>query len=208
MKLFRWIPISMGLAGVLASAISNTAHAGLVSWGPKLGGNLSTLAFEDDSTSTVLAPGYGMSWSAGVSLDVGIGPISIMIDALYQNRKVGFTIPNFGESSISTNYLHVPVQARLSTGLIFFTGGMYYSHRIGAPTVTGVGASAVPIDDDSLSGSDFGAVAGVGLTLPMPALTPMIEARFNWGLSDLKNPAVEEFSMKSRSIEVLAGVLF
>lgn len=189
-------------SAALSLGLSSPAHA-LVSFGIKGGMSLAKTA----SDSAISAATFGTGYAAGFSLDVGMAPISFLIDALYTQRK--FTLPTSG---YSYDVIHIPVQAKLHLmPLLFVSGGGYYDMVIGS-TVKNYNSSGTYTGTSAFSSNtqkfDYGAVLGLGASLPLGVSSLTIEARYNYGLVNLvKNPSAGEYN-KNRYADLLIGFTF
>ena len=170
-------------------AISTPASA-LVGMGIKAG-----VGFSSVSTNPSADNDSGRGIVGGVSMDIGLGLVSFVVDALYAKRGFGD-----GAGSVSLNTLHLPAQVKFSLlpGL-FTSAGAYYS--------TGIG------DTDGYTGgglktTDYGAVVGVGAALPLGVTTASLELRYNIGLANIKANAAGDTSIKNRIVDVLVGLRF
>jgi hypothetical protein len=181
------------VALALAAAVPTVAGAvpGLT-LGVKGGMALSTTS-EDGASN-------GTGWLAGLGADFGMGPLGVMIDLLYGQRAYGFP----GSTEVKLTQLFVPIQARYSIiPMLHLSAGGYFSTGFGNVKGSVLG---VPFDQPystfGISKSDFGATAGLGLSLPLGVTTLSLEARYNLGLKDTGG------GTKIRSIDLLAGVTF
>jgi hypothetical protein len=200
---------ALALIGVLSA---NPAQA-LMSLGVKGGINLSSVAATNSAGNSVSSYStQGMGYEGGLGVDIGLGPIGVLVDVLYTKRTVGFgtgTIPALTGSDLSFNSLLVPVQARFAIiPLLSLTGGLYYSMILGDGTLTTSSGTESTVTFSDNAKSDFGLVGGVGVSLPLGVTTLTLEARYLYGLKNTADAPTGDESSKHRVIDVLAGVTF
>jgi hypothetical protein len=187
----------------------------MVSFAVKGGASLSTAAIKDSGGDSIDGLSYGMGYMGGVGLDVGMGPIGIMADFLYAKRTIKFELDTpIGtiEGSQAITQLFIPVQAKFSIiPMLFVSGGGYYSMGLGEIKTfdkDGDETSSESYKDAGTSSSDYGLVAGLGVALPLMATTLTLEARYNYGLSNMDSDPSGDAGTFGRSIDILAGVTF
>jgi len=196
----------------LIGAFSANSAQALVSVGIKGGINLNSISQTNSAGASVSNYAeQGMGYEGGLGVDIGMGPIGVLVDVLYAHRSVGFgsgaTLLNGAE--VSFNSLLVPVQARFSIiPMLSLTGGLYYSMVLGDGTLTTASGAESTIEFADSAKSDFGAVAGVGVSLPLGVTTLTLEARYLYGLKNTADAPTGDEASKNRAIEVLAGFTF
>ena len=179
------------------SLLALPARADLVSYGVKAGLGIYAPTLSGSTTSA----GNGMIFGGGV--DVGLGPISVLADLLYAQRTVSLPL----DTSQTLNFLQLPVQAELSLGLMHFSGGLYYALGLGSVSNSVLGtASSKTYAEVGLNRSDMGGVIGVGVGIPAGLFSVSLDLRYNMGFTNLST--VAGVSYKTRSFDVLAGVMF
>lgn len=192
--------LKIGSILCLGAMLSAPAHA-LVGFGIKGGVNLNNASYSVGGTAVDNSFKSGMGFMGGLGIEAGMGPIGLLVDVLYAQRKYVFGSA-FGSSAdgyITAPSIYIPVQAKFSLMPMFaFTAGGYYSLAIGkSKTYSAAGNELTSEDGDP----DFGAVAGISLNLAMLS----IEARYNLGL---KNQDTDPDSLKLNSIDLLIGYMF
>jgi hypothetical protein len=166
------------------------AHA-LVNFGLKGGVGLTNVVTSPTSNSG----DSGKGAIGGISLDLGMSPVSFVADVLYAKRTYGT-----GSSAYILDTIHVPVQLKFSLlPALFTTAGGYYAMGVGdTDSFTNLG----------LKTTDLGAVVGIGAALPLGALTITAEARYNIGLTNIIENPVGSLSIKNRHLDILIGLRF
>jgi hypothetical protein len=200
---------ALALIGIFSA---NPAQA-LVSFGVKGGINLSSVAQTNSAGTSVSSyTTQGMGYEGGLGVDIGLGPIGVLVDVLYAHRSVGFgsgAIAALNGSDLSFNSLLVPVQARFSIiPMLSLTGGLYYSMIMGDGTLTSSSGTETTLTFADSAKKDFGLVGGVGVSLPLGVTTLTLEARYLYGLKNTADAPTGDESSKYRAIDVLAGVTF
>lgn len=188
--------VKLALAGIVAAPTAAFAIPGL-STGIKGG-----LTY---STADQIGYSYGQAWMLGIGADFGAGPIGVMADVFYAKRQVKELVTNY----INFTQIFVPVQLRYSIiPMLYVTGGLYYSMGLGQID-SGSGSTPSPAQSyeaSSVSKTDFGAAAGVGVSIPAGFGSVLLETRLNYGLKNTSTAV--GFTLKTRSVDVVAGVLF
>ena len=200
---------ALALIGIFSA---NPAQA-LVSFGLKGGINLNTIAATNAAGNSVSSyTTQGMGYEGGLGVDIGLGPIGVLVDVLYAHRSVGFgsgAIALVTGSDLSYNSLLVPVQARFSIiPMLSLTGGGFYSMVLGDGTLTSAAGTDTTFVFADSAKSDFGLVGGLSISLPLGVTTLTLEARYLYGLKNTEDAPTGDESSKSRAIDVLAGVTF
>jgi hypothetical protein len=191
---------------VIALAAPKT-HAG---FGVKAGYGVSVPSIE---VLGVAVPGLTSKggFLAGLTYEIGMGPLSVFVDALYAQRILGFT-----GASQTFNYLELPVMANLTLGFLRINGGAYYAMSLGK-IKTCLGATCQSHEynvsflefgdsDVTYKKGDYGVVAGIGLTVPTPGISVSMDLRYRMGFQDISN--VAGVSTKWKGFDVIAGVVF
>jgi hypothetical protein len=203
MKKIRILTLVASAAFVFAS---QTASA-LVTFGVK-GGMGVSLDRTDVPGGSI--PAY--FFMGGASAEFGLGPVGLLTEAFYSMNKTRIGVADT-YAEIGTNSILVPVQIKVSMmGVLSFTGGAYWNYGIGDVTsrlvVAGTEAANTSSSYDSLgyNRSSFGAIAGLGLGLPLGVTTLTAEARLRYGLTDLDSSST--VSVKTMAVDLLVGFTF
>jgi len=196
--------IALGLGVLLFSAPN--AHA-LLGFGLKGGMGLSKLSYQLNGNSIATNTSFQTGFLLGGSATFDVGPVGVMADILWARR--GFDSLD-GTQQARGNYLHIPVQAKLSIiPMLFVSGGMYYSRALGdtlsLSDSNGNALGNTTYAGAALSKNDFGLVAGLGVSVPAGVTSITAEIRFNFGLSDL-NTGLN--SSRANHLDFLVGATF
>jgi hypothetical protein len=192
----RYFSLSTVLA-VTALSLSQHVEAGLINTVVRGGGNIFIPSYEGQNGSA------GKGIVGGLGVEVGVGPASVIADVLYAKRVVEY--PSIYTETLT--YIHVPVQAQLSLGLFHFSGGLYFAKGLGKVSrkIGSAAATEVTYAEAGLDGSDFGAVAGFGVGIPLGITSISADVRYNLGMKDVLTNAL---SKKNRSIDLLVSLTF
>lgn len=191
--------LKLGGVFYLGFLFSSSAHA-LISFGLKGGINLNTYSAKQGGTA-LNDYTYGLGYMGGLSMETGLGPISVGLDALFAKRNIAIksTVPSVGGGKVELTTLHIPVLAKFSLmPLMNLQAGGYYSHPLDKIKVSNASGTTSSKSDGK---SDYGIVAGLGVSLAILS----IEARYNFGL---KNQSDDPKNSKSRAIDILLGFMF
>lgn len=189
-----------GTVFCLGALLSSQSHA-LVGFGLKGGINLYSASVTQNTVAVPNAFTSSMGFMGGLGVDIGMGPISLMIDALYTQRKLTYGIGSTSPAAYQTSTsLNIPVQVRVSIiPMLGLTAGGYYELPLGKIK----GFTALGVADGEADGvSDYGVVGGLIVNLAMISL----ETRYSMGLKDQIDTA--DGAMKTRSIDLLVGYNF
>lgn len=189
--------MSAGLIFLAQAGVTSVSQAGLLNTTVRGGIGI----FAPSIAGMTVSAGKGVV--GGVGLEAGLGPISVIADVLYAKRTVELPL----SISQTMTYLHIPVQAQLSTGLFHISGGLYYAQAIGELSRTVGGVTSSPTYASlALSKADTGAVAGIGVGIPLGVTTISADIRYNLGMKNISSDAAVE--SKNRSIDLLVGATF
>ncbi|MEO5667037.1 MAG: outer membrane beta-barrel protein [Bdellovibrionota bacterium] len=213
MKSFKSTFIKTSLVAVVGILSASPAHA-LVGFSLKAGTNLNSFSGSNSSGNSIANySNVGMGYMGGLGVDIGVGPIGVLVDVLYAARAYKFGIGadvSLINHTLKLPSIYIPIQARFSIiPLLSLTGGVYYSMLLSdSGNVYDSSGTKTGTVDMSGHKNDFGAVAGLGVNLPLGVTTLSLEARYNYGFTNLAaNPTGDE-SMKNRAIDVLVGMTF
>jgi|GEM_PF-1691516 len=200
--------LSVSLFTVMSTSL---AHA-LVDISAKGGLSLSSQAASNSGgTSINDYSSAGIGYLGGLGVDIGLGPVGVLVDVLYARRSYEFGAGSLlNNSSIKVSSLHLPVQARFSIiPMLSLTAGVYYAMVLGdGGRYNSSGDKVGTVAFSGAAASDFGLVGGVGVALPLAVTTLSLEARYNYGLKNTSDSPVGDASTKNRSIDLLVGVTF
>lgn len=191
MKNFKRIIVAaMALAGV---SYGVSAHAGV---GVIAGGTFSSPSFSNPDADINTKTGFigGLVFESTSSEMLGFEG-----DVLYQVQKYSVNgIEN------SQNGFQVPLMLRFNFLPIFNIGlGGFATYHIGDVSVNG---NDISYADARLKRWDFGAVGSVRLAIPIGSLNFFIDGRYLLGLTNNRENPVGDESVKSRTIQAMAGL--
>jgi len=185
-----------------AALLGSTSHAvGLISYRINAGAGYGNEA-GTNAAGTAVTSSYKLSYFGGVGLDIGAGPLGVIVDALYAMR----TLDVDNDTILDMTRLEFPVVARFSTGMISFMAGGYWAMVLGDPTVSVAGATAVATT--LMSTSDYGAVAGISFGIPAGLAKLKFDLRYNFGLANLIATPATDQKETYRSIDLMASLNF
>lgn len=144
-----------------------------------------------------------LGFGFGVGAEFSLAPtVGLSLEAIYEMHKA-----ESAGTTIGTTSLVFPLAARIWLSPMFnLLAGGYYSMAMGDITVENSGVSAsFPYSTFGAKKSDYGAVAGLGLSFPGGFF---FDARYYLGLADLNDPAVAGSTTKSSNIQGLIGMRF
>lgn len=200
---------AMVLCLVLGSAAAARAEG--PTFGVKGGVNFANVNVSGDGSADVnFDRRTGGVGGVFVLFPVGTGPASLQIEGLFSQKGAKVDEDGFA-GKLKLNYFDIPVLLRLSSGSTSSTsfhvfGGPSVGFRLGAHAtddLTEDGSGSQDISDD-VERIDFGVVAGVGVQSGRFS----VDARQQWGLSNIvKNPDEGE-KFKTRTFSVMVGVRF
>lgn len=128
---------------------------------------------------------------AGVLWEEQLIPL-LRIQSGLKYIKNGWSYDNTGANGKERavlNYLMVPVAARLKIGPLYAIGGVYGAYRAGSKYKYKNGDEE-KISTDEIKRWDFGANLGLGFQVAMIG----IEARYNWGFTDMTPTAGDYYN--------------
>jgi hypothetical protein len=131
-------------------------------------------------------------WGGGASLEFSLGTrTALELGATWIGRRLSDTTVSPALNS-TYSFLQVPVLLRLSLAPFLSLGvGGYYGNAVGSIHTDGAGATAY--QDAGLRRSDYGLVGSFRcLIRPGKTLSPFLEGRYSYGLSDsLDHPVAD-----------------
>lgn len=198
----RIVNLFMGASMVTTALVSTSVFAGV---GLRAGYNYDfpTVKFND-----VSAPGLSKNsgFHLGGTFEQSLGPVFVSVDALYAQRSLGFTILNVTASS-KFKFVEVPVLVGIDFAMLRLFAGGYYSMGLGSvENCIDATCTTETYEDSGYEKSDFGYIAGVGISLPTPGIGITLDLRYKAGLKNFS--ALANTEAKWRSIDVVAGVVF
>ncbi len=186
--------------------LSQGAHA-LMTFSLKGGIGVNKLSSTDVGGTSLTGESFGIGYQGGLGLEIGAGIVSIGADILFAQRGDFQVI-----QSREWKTILVPVQAKFALIPLLNIGlGGYFSTGIGSVTsknALGVETGSASFDAASLSKSDYGAVASVGLSLPLGVTTLSVEGRYLYGLKNILANATGDASTKMSAFDMLVGFTF
>ncbi len=154
----------------------------------------------------------GLGYAGGASVGFGLGPVGLLVDALYLANETKFGVDDDNYISMKTKSLHIPVQVSFSLmPMLSITGGMYYNMALGQIAQTTVTAgsesnSDLDYEDADAKKSSYGIVGGLAMGLPLGVTKLSLELRATYGLSNLSETS--GVTIKNFGAMFLAGVVF
>jgi hypothetical protein len=164
-----------------------------LSFGAKAGLGLGKLSVENISSD------FKTNYLLGVGTDIGLGPVGVLADVLYAQRN--FDAGN--QVSWGIKRLEIPVQARMSMGLVRAQAGLYWAKVLGDIKQTSAAGveSSVTQANAGIDGTDTGLIIGVGAKFAVVS----VEARYLFGL---KNISSTTGTSRTSSFDLVLGVWF
>ena len=205
---------------ILASLfVFGATHAQTVlTFGPKVGVNLSTLTGKSDFTDKKLLTGF----NAGLVLNVGINEIFSVQPELFfsqQGYKISATILDAPATITQTlNYINLPVLAKASFGERNIRGyvnlGPYLGYMVGGHETIDIQGNKESERTDfdkhtELNRLDFGIAAGIGALYRTGHGDVILDVRYNAGLTPVSEDVVLEAGRDTNSVlGISVGYLF
>jgi len=190
MKYLNRILMMMAVIGLTGAS----AHAG---WGILGGATLSHPSMN---------PSFNLSSKAavtgGLAFESSIAPgLGLEADVLYQTQKVealGVTQTRKG--------INVPVMLRFHLlPLVSLGVGGYFTNGIGDIDNNGTSGS---YDASGMKKTDAGAIGSLRIAIPAGLASVVLDGRYQYGLSNQIKNTAGNASIKTRNIQVLAGLMF
>ncbi len=181
-----------------------------VNFGVIGGLNLANLSVDPDagvdiSNRTAFGIGGILSFGVGETLALQLEPMFLQKGAKLKLSDQGFTL----EAEIKVSYIEVPAMLKFAFG-----SGDTKPYVMAGPTV-GYLLSAKVKDDmeeqdikDDVKNIDFGLAFGGGVSLPMGNNTFFVEGRYSLGLSDINDDSSDDTEIKTKGIQIMAGITF
>ncbi len=178
-------------------------------FGVKVGLNFANFSWDipDESFETVSAIKFGVG---GILLYPLSELLHIQVELMYLQKGAKLDVSEeFKVAKWKYAYLSVPVLGRYNLGSgdasNYVVAGPEFGYLLSAEEETSEGSKDVK---DELKSIEFGMGVGVGVSINMGS-TPMFgEVRYSMGLSDLYDSSDDDFSVKSRGIQLFVGVMF
>jgi hypothetical protein len=172
---------------LFSGMITSTFAQSPVSFGLKGGVNLANLNGDNFSDADVRS---GLNIGVVLEFSLPLSPIGIE-SGLYYSQK-GASNEDLGvTSTLKTDYLEVPVLAKLSFGppgpiKPHLLAGPYLGFLLNSEAVEESGGASSTIDfKDSTNDVDFGLTGGIGLDVNMGLATLSLQARYSLGLTEV-----------------------
>ena len=164
-------------------------------------------------------PRVGLLGGAGVGYDFGTG-FAVLAEVILA-RKGAYSDIVLDNTPIrirfDLTYIEVPLlaQYRFDTGGYvhpkFFAGPMFALKQNSRVKLRALGSDLTQDEeDDSIEGTDFGAVVGAGVEVEVGDQRLSFEARASFGMADITRPDPDRGnpSLRNRGIEILVGFVF
>jgi len=148
----------------------------------------------------------------GAYFSLGLGPVAVQPEVLY--APFGARMEEGADwMEYRMDYLQVPVLLKLTVmpGPIspVVYAGPYGAYLLSAKGVAEIGGERTEEDfKDELKSTDYGLVFGGGVDFKMAVVKISVEIRYNLGLANLDKEPEPGFSVKNRSVMILAGIGF
>ncbi|NCN40287.1 PorT family protein [bacterium] len=179
----------------------------LLSTSLKGGIGLNKMSSTDSGGNSIAGSSFGIGYQGGLGLEFSLGVASVAADVLFAQRGSFNTLTTSKWKTIL-----VPVQAKFSLIPLLSLGlGGYFSTALGdisTESNLGVSTGTTTFAAANLSKSDFGAVASVGISLPLGVTTLSVEGRYLYGMKNLQTNATGDASTKMSAFDMLVGVTF
>lgn len=196
--------------------------------GVKAGVNFTNMVFEESETDIEdLARNGATNYSIGVEFILPIGDVfALQPELLYAKKGAESTYTVLGQSfstSLSYNYIDIPLMLRLSLGNTHGEGlGVYINAgAYGAYAISGKSTSSSPLlttetdltfdEIDDQKRIDYGFVGGGGITLG----NLFFELRYQHGINNLldddannNNDSIKFSKLQHRGIGLNVGIIF
>lgn len=200
---------SAGIVLALLLVCGGTAFAQQpAAFGVKAGANFADLNFEGEGGDVNLDRRTGFVGGLFVVVPTN-RRLALQTEALFSQKGAKSEEGDFS-SSITLNYLEVPVLARFSSpatdGASFHVfAGPSLGFRLSAKTKTEFDGEDEEEDiDDEVKRFDLGLAIGAGLEFGRF----VVDGRYTWGLTDLNKEEEEDVKIKNRVFSVMAGIRF
>lgn len=147
---------------------------------------------------------FGVGGFIGINLNEFL---SIQLEPLFMQKGGLYTEPSTPDMQIKSNHIDVPLILKAGIGekiQPYILGGVYLSFVLDASLETELaGLSLVGDLTEILNRTEFGALIGVGISMPVWYGLLLIEGRYALGLSNLNKGG--ELNLKSGNL-VVAGI--
>lgn len=185
MRMIR--PASLAVMGMVFG-LALPAQAGVRF---SLFGDLDSSSYSTGGSSSAGEPGFG----GGLGLEIPLGAMTgLELGGVLLNRR----------NQIDASWVQIPVLYRLWLGEVLTLGvGGYYARGIGSATAGGVSESFASA---GYTVDDFGLMGAVGLNIPLPSFSLMVEGRYGFGVYNVS--AIQGTSATFNDFEILAGIRF
>jgi opacity protein-like surface antigen len=137
------------------------------------------------------------------------GGFGIQVEPMYIQNGAKATVGGI-ESKIKANYIDIPAMLMYT----FATGQGQVEPYIMAGPVLGIKLSAKVTDGtevdikDFIKSTNFGGTFGAGVKIPVGMNRIFIEGRYTIGFSDINNGYAPGYTIKTKGIQILAGITF
>lgn len=196
----KWFPaLVLALFAVTASPAWAQGGGGVL-----IGANFATIEFSGSDENWDRRT--GLVGGAFVTLPLS-SSFSVQPEVLY-SQKGAKAKEGGDEITLELDYLDIPVLARVTaggpTGLVLF-GGPSFGFKVRARSKLDVGGTKEDTDIGSdVETFDLGLVVGAGLQ----SRSILVDARYQWGLSNINKDEFDATEVKNRVFSVLLGFRF
>ncbi len=202
--------VLVSLAVLLAfAALPQTAAAGI-----GIKGGFSLARFSASTTEPMpISFVNNAGVVAGVSADLGFGPLSIQPEILYARMGAKAQVESV-EIKYLLDYIQVPVLLKLRVVQAGPVRPVICAGGYGSWMIKGQGSSTNGVDSESediteyMNRFDYGFVGGAGVEFKLPGVRLSVEGRYNFGLANVLKDPENGSVLKNRTLMALIGVGF
>ena len=168
--------------------------------------NRANLSFDETDLSSRTAFGFGgvLDYGLGESIALHFEPVFLQKGAEAKEED-GFD----SEFTFKLTYLEVPVMLKYAFGTNdtkpYVIAGPTIGFNLSAKATAG--SEEQDLKDD-IKSIDFGLGFGAGVSIPTGNNSIFVEARYALGLTDINGAPNPEFSIKTKGIQIFAGITF
>jgi hypothetical protein len=192
-----------------------TATAQDRQWGGKAGVTVSANTYQTSSDN----PGYHNRVAAsggGFFVRPLAGVLALQLEGLYISKGAEMAAKDTADTTetLKLDYIDIPALARVTfvratSHSIYAFGGPVPGFRISAKHSTSVGRplrSGETVDiKDVVEFFEFSMLAGIGTDIGSHGV---LDARYEWGLTNVVKDVTDEHTVRNRSFTVLVGLRF
>ena len=164
-----------------------------------------------DPAPTGVDVGNLTGFGFGGVLNFGFAGFDIQVEPMYLMGGVKYSA-NGQEAKSKINFFSIPAMIIYT----FPTAATQVEPYVMAGPVFGITLSSKYVDPNgtetdvksTTSGTDFGATFGAGVKIPVGMNKVFVEARYSLGFKNLNSDPTDNTTIKSRGIEIFAGITF